>query len=175
MPILQAFPPGAAGDNIDLDGARMVLGRHPECDIVLDAAAVSRQHAQILVEGENYFVEDLHSRNGTFVNGRLVEGRRLLVDGDRLKICDLDLYQPHISLQQLHTIKCPTLVIGGDHDAIPVPHTVTIARNIPNSYLWIIPNSGHSTPIFKKDQFNAIISDFFSKPYRKIEGTDTFK
>jgi len=94
---------------------------------------------------------------------------------NRLKICDLDLYQPHISLQQLHTIKCPTLVIGGDHDAIPVPHTVTIARNIPNSYLWIIPNSGHSTPIFKKDQFNAIISDFFSKPYRKIEGTDTFK
>src|ERR1700735_5021811 len=41
---------------------------------------------------------------------------------NRLKICDLDLYQPHISLQQLHTIKCPTLVIGGDHDAIPVPH-----------------------------------------------------
>jgi serine phosphatase RsbU (regulator of sigma subunit) len=66
-----------------------VLGRHPECDIVLDAAAVSRQHAQILNDGDNYFVEDLHSRNGTFVNGRLVEGRHLLRDGDRLKICDL--------------------------------------------------------------------------------------
>lgn len=93
---------------------------------------------------------------------------------NKLKICDLDLYQPHISLDQLHTIICPTLVIGGDHDAIPVLHTVLIAQNIPQSYLWIIPNSGHSTPIFKKDQFNAIISDFFSHPYRKIEGMATF-
>ncbi len=93
---------------------------------------------------------------------------------NELKIANLDLYEPHISLQQLHTIKCPTLVIGGDHDAIPVPHTVLIAQNIPKSYLWIVPNSGHSTPVFKKEQFNAIISDFFSKPYRKIEGNDTF-
>jgi len=92
-----------------------------------------------------------------------------------LKISDLDLYQPHISLEQLHSIKCPTLVIGGDHDAIPVLHTVLIAQNIPESYLWIIPNSGHSTPVFKKDQFNPLVEDFFKKPYRKIEGFDTFR
>jgi pimeloyl-ACP methyl ester carboxylesterase len=91
-----------------------------------------------------------------------------------LKISDLDLYQPHITLEQLHTISCPTLVIGGDHDAIPVLHTVLIAQNISRSYLWIIPNSGHSTPVFKKDQFNPIINDFFIKPYRKIEGSATF-
>lgn len=72
-------------------------------------------------------------------------------------------------------IECPTLVIGGDHDAIPVPHTVLIAQNIPRSYLWIIPESGHSTPIFKRDQFNTIVGDFFSKPYREIKGPDTFK
>ncbi|HLY71026.1 MAG TPA: alpha/beta hydrolase [Puia sp.] len=94
---------------------------------------------------------------------------------NELKISDLDLYQPHISLEQLHTILCPTLVIGGDHDAIPVTHTVLIAQNIHRSYLWIIPNSGHSTPIFKKDQFNPIIEDFFKKPYRNIEGTATFQ
>jgi len=94
---------------------------------------------------------------------------------NQLKISDLDLYQPNITLDQLHTIQCPTLVIGGDHDVIPVLHTVQIAQNIPMSYLWIIPNSGHSTPVFKKDQFNKIISDFFSTPYRKIEGNDTFK
>src|SRR5580698_11620076 len=89
MAILQALEAGAAGENITFEGARVVLGRHPECDIVLDAAAVSRQHAQILTEGEDYFIEDLHSRNGTFVNGRSIEGRQLLQNGDRLKICDL--------------------------------------------------------------------------------------
>ena len=90
------------------------------------------------------------------------------------KINDLDLYQPHITLGQLHQITCPTLVIGGDHDAIPVLHTVTIAQNIPQSYLWIVPNSGHSVPVFKKDQFNSLIYDFFTHPYRKIEGPATF-
>ncbi len=94
---------------------------------------------------------------------------------NQLKIVDLDLYQPNITLEQLHHITCPTLVIGGDHDAIPVLHTVAIAQNIPQSYLWIIPNSGHSTPIYKKDQFNPLIYDFFTKPYRKIEGFGTFQ
>jgi len=94
---------------------------------------------------------------------------------NQLKISDLDLYQPHITLEQLQQIQCPTLVIGGDHDVIPVRHTVLIAENIPRSYLWIVPNSGHSTPIFKRDQFNPIVRDFFKAPYRKIEGGATFQ
>jgi pimeloyl-ACP methyl ester carboxylesterase len=93
----------------------------------------------------------------------------------QLQISDLDLYQPHITLDQLHHISCPTFVIGGDHDAIPVLHTVLIAQNIPQSYLWIVPNSGHSVPVFKKDQFNTLINDFFTHPYRKIEGLATFQ
>ena len=93
----------------------------------------------------------------------------------QLQISDLDLYQPHITLEQLHHITCPTFVIGGDHDAIPVLHTVLIAQNIPQSYLWIVPNSGHSVPVFKKDQFNPLIHDFFTHPYRKIEGLATFQ
>jgi pimeloyl-ACP methyl ester carboxylesterase len=94
---------------------------------------------------------------------------------NRLKISDLDLYQPNITLEQLHHIQCPTLVIGGDHELIPVRHTVLIAENIPRSYLWIIPGSGHSTPVVKKELFNAQVEDFFKKPYRKIEGEDTGK
>jgi pimeloyl-ACP methyl ester carboxylesterase len=93
----------------------------------------------------------------------------------RRKIIDLDYYHPHITLLQLQHIHCPTLVIGGDHDVIPVAHTVLIAQNIPQSYLWIVPNSGHSVPIFKKDQFNVQIQDFFIHPYRKIEGPATFQ
>ncbi|WP_158799517.1 alpha/beta fold hydrolase [Pedobacter sp. L105] len=93
----------------------------------------------------------------------------------QLKLVDLMCVQPNIKLEQLHSIKCPVLVIGGDHDVILPAHTMAIAQAIPNSYLWIIPNSGHSTPIFKKDQFNPLISDFFKTPYRKIEGGATFQ
>ena len=94
---------------------------------------------------------------------------------NQLKISDLDLFQPHITLEQLQGIQCPTLVIGGDHDVIPVRHTVLIAENIPRSYLWIVPNSGHSVPVFKKDQFNTLVHEFFRSPYRKIEGSATFQ
>lgn len=94
---------------------------------------------------------------------------------NQLKISDLDLYQPNIRLEQLHQIQCPTLVIGGDHDVIPERHTLLISENIPRAYLWIIPNSGHSTPVFKKAQFNTQVNEFFKNPYRKIEGAATFQ
>jgi phosphoserine phosphatase RsbU/P len=89
MAILQVLTAMGAGEQLPLEGDRAVLGRHPDCDVVLDAASVSRQHAQILKENGQYFVEDLHSRNGTFVNGVLISGRQQLRDGDKLKICDL--------------------------------------------------------------------------------------
>jgi pimeloyl-ACP methyl ester carboxylesterase len=96
-------------------------------------------------------------------------------DKNRLKILELDLKEPHMTLEQLHLIRCPTLVIGGDHDAIPPLHTLMIAQNIRLSYLWIVPNSGHSSPVHKKDQFNKLVADFFTKPYRKIEGQGVFQ
>lgn len=43
--------------------------------------------------------------------------------------------EPNITLNQLHTVKCPTLVIGGDHDVLLPRHTLIIAENIPQSYL----------------------------------------
>ncbi|MGD9722572.1 MAG: SpoIIE family protein phosphatase [Pirellulales bacterium] len=91
MAILQLFKGSGPTEDLTLESDRIVLGRHPDCDIVLDAASVSRQHAQILRENGAYYIEDLHSRNGTFVNGQLIRGRQALQDGDRLKICDLSL------------------------------------------------------------------------------------
>lgn len=71
-----------------LASERVIIGRHVGCDIVVDSAAVSRNHAQILGVSGEYFVEDLRSRNGTFVNQARIEGRRLLKDRDQIRICD---------------------------------------------------------------------------------------
>ena len=55
----------------------------------MESGSVSRQHARITnIEG-NYYIEDLHSRNGTFVNGRLLTGRQLLKENDEIGICEL--------------------------------------------------------------------------------------
>lgn len=90
------------------------------------------------------------------------------------KLNNMMIYEPQISLEQLHTISCPTLVIGGDHDVILPEHTMLIFQNIKDSYLWILPESGHSTLINYAEQFNKTVNDFFQKPYRKIEGDDRF-
>ncbi|MCA9214911.1 MAG: SpoIIE family protein phosphatase [Planctomycetales bacterium] len=73
----------------ELTKAEYVLGRHPDCDIVVDAGAVSRQHARLFREGPKFFVEDMQSRNGTYVNGRMIYDRHGLSDGDQIRVCDV--------------------------------------------------------------------------------------
>ena len=58
-----------------LDGEVTVLGRAPECQIQLDSNMVSRRHAQVTREGHTFFLEDLGSGNGTFLNGKRIAGR----------------------------------------------------------------------------------------------------
>jgi serine phosphatase RsbU (regulator of sigma subunit)/pSer/pThr/pTyr-binding forkhead associated (FHA) protein len=89
MAVLQVLKGLNPGQQFPLEGDRIVLGRNPDCEIFLDVGAVSRQHAEITKEGEKYYVKDLKSRNGTYVNGRMIDGLALLHENDRLKICDL--------------------------------------------------------------------------------------
>lgn len=82
---------GQPEQRVELDRPRIVIGRHPSCEIVLGYSAVSGRHAQIaLVDGE-YYVEDLNSRNGTYLNGQRLQGPRRLRNHDRLDICDIAL------------------------------------------------------------------------------------
>jgi DNA-binding winged helix-turn-helix (wHTH) protein len=69
-----------------LSDGRFVIGRAPEAAILIDSGGVSRQHAQITVVGREARVEDLGSKNGTFVGGQPVTGGRVLADGDELRI-----------------------------------------------------------------------------------------
>lgn len=63
-----------------------LLGRSPYCSIVLNDGLVSRQHAAIRVTREGMQIEDLGSRNGTFVNQRRISGTQSLAAGDRIDI-----------------------------------------------------------------------------------------
>src|SRR4029077_11035520 len=79
------------GQLVDLQGERMVMGRHPSCQIVLDNAAVSRNHAQILESHGTYYLEDLRSRNGTLLNGKKISGRAEVRDKDEIRVCEVVL------------------------------------------------------------------------------------
>jgi sigma-B regulation protein RsbU (phosphoserine phosphatase) len=85
LKILQGVDTGRL---ISLDSERIVFGRHPSCDVVLEDGAVSRQHAQIVQLHGSYYLEDLRSRNGTQVNDTDVSEPKLLNDGDIVRVCD---------------------------------------------------------------------------------------
>ena len=76
------------GSTMKVDGERIVVGRNADCAVVLNEPAVSREHAVIRKIQGKFYIEDLKSRNGTFVNGKEVKARTLLKDKDKLKICD---------------------------------------------------------------------------------------
>ena len=87
MPFLDLVTAGRRVTRFPLAEGRTIIGRHPGCEIVFDAAAVSRQHAVVALSPDGAFVEDLQSRNGTFVNGVPLAARRRLEDGDEIGVC----------------------------------------------------------------------------------------
>lgn len=91
MAVLRVIRGQASQPAFPIIRERTVLGRHPECDVVLDNIAISRQHAQILESHGSYFLEDLRSRNGTFLNEVQIDERSELKDGDLVRICDATL------------------------------------------------------------------------------------
>lgn len=72
-----------------LERAITTIGRWEDNDIVVDDRWVSRHHAQIQRMGEQYSIQDLDSKNGTFVNGRRITGPVTLTDGDEVQVTPL--------------------------------------------------------------------------------------
>lgn len=75
---------------VAVEASPFVLGRSPECDLVLDGPGSSRRHARILREGDRFLLEDLGSANGTLVNGARAQRCPLEV-GDELRIDEFQL------------------------------------------------------------------------------------
>ena len=84
MAVLKVIKGSCPGQLVELLGERNVMGRHPSCQIVLDNAAVSRNHAQILESHGTYYLEDLRSRNGTLLNGNGVKESQPIKAGDKV-------------------------------------------------------------------------------------------
>lgn len=77
-----------SGRVVPLEGDRTIFGRHPSCHILLDDGSISRQHAQIVESHGAFFIEDLRSRNGTYVNEKQVHKAQQLVNGDIVRLCE---------------------------------------------------------------------------------------
>jgi pSer/pThr/pTyr-binding forkhead associated (FHA) protein len=63
-----------------------VVGRAPECELRLDDTFVSQQHARLFGKGDAWYVEDLGSTNGTYVNEQRLITPAMIQPGDRVRI-----------------------------------------------------------------------------------------
>jgi diguanylate cyclase (GGDEF)-like protein len=90
-PVLVVLQGQAIGQTVALDKSSITIGRGSQADFVIRDDIASRLHAEIIrleVEGAiaEYYVNDLGSTNGTYLNGTKITGQQLLEDGDKVKV-----------------------------------------------------------------------------------------
>jgi hypothetical protein len=76
---------GREGESFAIGGERLSIGRRPESEVFLDDVTVSRDHALLIRRGEDWYLDDCGSLNGTYVNRSRIESQRL-EEGDELQI-----------------------------------------------------------------------------------------
>jgi Mg-chelatase subunit ChlD len=80
-----------SGHSVALRGRKLRIGALEENDLVLNYPTISRYHAQLLIAGSQVEIEDLGSKNGTYVNGTPIRARSQLHLGDRVKFGDVEM------------------------------------------------------------------------------------
>ena len=89
MAILTSASDSVKKQTFRLQEGSVTIGRHPGCDLHINDGSVSRKHATVDFRDDAYYVEDLDSRNGTFLNDAKIDGPVKLYDGAQVKICDV--------------------------------------------------------------------------------------
>lgn len=116
---------------VPLNKDRMTLGRRPYNDIVVDNLAVSGEHAALQVIGRDYFIEDLNSTNGTYINEQKIK-RQILKNGDTIEIGK-------------YSIK---YVLDGANAQLPAPTSSTDSTDAEEELL-----SEEKKPLFEQTKF----------------------
>ena len=121
MPKLSIISGLNTGESFDLKGRETLLGRHPQCQVVLRDSTVSRRHARITKDGNHYYVDDVGSQHGTRVNGEPIRFPCRLVDGDEIQLSQVRL-----------KFSCPSMPEEGSiHDAGPDrPSTIVSSMDL---------------------------------------------
>ncbi len=89
VPTVQIMNGSATGRLYQLDRDVTIIGRNPDCDIVLNPKSVSRRHAAIVRKSGGFEIKDMGSTRGTFVNGQKLTEPMMLSDGSTLQIGEM--------------------------------------------------------------------------------------
>ncbi len=116
MPFLFAFRDDRLGFRFEI-GERAIMGRSPECELIIFDRAVSRQHTEIAAEDDHYIITDLNSSNGTFLNGVQLQEPKVLKRNDEIKLGEeIFLFDP---LVEVALGKEGMIIVVGEVDEHP--------------------------------------------------------
>jgi len=89
--------PGLSPGEVFAVRGEVVVGRASTCDVVVPDPGAGARHARLVTEGEGFWLEDLGSPGGTYLNGRKLEAPAPLRQGDRMRVAStvLRFVQPH--------------------------------------------------------------------------------
>ncbi len=92
MAVLKKVTGESSGQLLELKDDSTIIGRAPDCSYILDAPGVSRRHFELRRSGDVYSVVDLHSRNLTYLNGKVLDPDKLypVKPNDRIKVCEIE-------------------------------------------------------------------------------------
>jgi phosphoserine phosphatase RsbU/P len=107
----------------ELDIARIIVGRSSRSDLIVPDLSLSRVHAEIYRDGERILVKDAGSKNGTFLNDRLVNTPTVLRKGDKIGLGTASLWFNSEPQSRVEITENPTPVAGTT--AVPVEQLLT--------------------------------------------------
>lgn len=143
--------------DIELGSGSLLIGRLPECDVLLSDTLASRMHARISVQGDSVVIEDLHSTNGVYVNGQRVGHSTVLCEGDRILIgtIEFSLFESRdSSLMRIRAARAlsslpadPVTSLGNASPQAALRHAVTKALPKPVPSLPLrVPSKPEAVP-----------------------------
>jgi len=80
-----------AQHELELGEQAVTIGRSTEADVVIEDDRLSRRHCEIRQEEDQFYIQDLESKNGTYLNGERIESSTRLLPGDRVRIGGTDI------------------------------------------------------------------------------------
>src|SRR4030095_3804261 len=107
----------------DLDIPRLTIGRSSRNDLVLADLSLSRVHAEIYRQGDQYLVKDAGSKNGTLLNDRQITTPILLKKGDRITLGSANIWFNSEPQQRVEITDKPPPVAGTT--VVPVEQVIT--------------------------------------------------
>lgn len=119
-----------SGETYELASSQVQVGRDSFCDLVIPTRSISRQHARILREPDGFYIEDLNSLNGTFINGRRITRRTRLFDRDQIRLFDvlLEFHAGAVPPDTSAAARRPAPAIG--EETLPSPRHTTIVDSL---------------------------------------------